>query len=366
MTAALCALGAEIKTSYNELNVRPITSVQGGQSIDCGLAGTVMRFCPPIAMLAAGPVRFTGDPHASTRPMAPLLAALSQLGASVDSAALPFTLNPPATIGGLCDVDASESSQFISGPLLAAARYPNGLVIRSVGDRLPSRPHIDMTVAMLAEHGVRVEQPSDTSWRVFGGPIAAGDQRIAPDLTNAAVFLAAALLTRGSVTIENWPTLTNQPGAMFLQIAEQFGGAVSASPTTRTVTGAQHLTGIDVDLSAASELTPVVAACAAFAAGRTRIRGVAHIRGHETDRLAAISNELMAAGVDVRQTPDGLDIVGNGLLVARRYDTYADHRMAHLAALMGLRVPGSSLDDVSVTSKTMPTFDQLWTSLCDA
>lgn len=364
MIAGLTQLGAHIELTSDALQVQPMTAISGDVEIDCGLAGTVMRFLPPLALLAGGPVRFVGDPHAAARPMAPLLAALRQLGAEVSASAIPVTVTPGGEVGNACELDASSSSQFISGPLLAAARLPRGLTIRHQGPALPSRPHIDMTVEMLRQRGVGVAQPDENTWVVAPGPIQAQPVSIAPDLTNAAAFLAAGLITGGEVSVPNWPAQTNQPGVAFLDIARQMGARVSTHGGTCVVAGPDRLVAGNFDLSGASELTPVVAACAAFAEGTTTICGVAHIRGHETDRLAALKTELSAAGAVATETADGLQITGGHQLRARTFATYADHRMAHTAALIGLRVPGTDLDDVSVTSKTMPDFADRWQALC--
>lgn len=372
MIDALRSLGVGIEQlAPGVLRVVPPAEFVAGATIDCGLAGTVMRFVPPIAALARGLTRFVGDEAASARPMAPLLDCLAQLGASVDADRVPFAVDASSgLVGRSVTIDAHASSQFITGPLLAAARFPRGLELRHEGSPLPSRPHIDMTVEMLRSRGVEVAQPDANTWTIAPGPIRATDAAIDPDLTNAAVFLAAAMVTRGEVTIPRWPTTTTQPGALFLDIAERFGARVSRDVGAVTVQGPDHLTSIDVDLSAASELTPIVAALALFADGTTSITGVAHIRGHETDRLAALATEFSALGARVRETPTGLAITGVGLhgtgLRGGVFGCYADHRIAHAGALVGLVVPGILLDDVASTSKTMPEFPRLWSALCGA
>lgn len=363
MIGALRALGVAVDADGEALVVTPPADFRAAGEIDCGLAGTVMRFVPPVAALAGGPSSFVGDPHASERPMAPLLDGLRQLGATVTGDKLPFTVTPPGTPGSSAEVDASSSSQFISGLLLIGARLPDGLTLRHVGETLPSRPHIEMTTSMLRSRGVTIDEPDERTWVVSPGPIAGADATIEPDLTNAAVFLAAAALTGGSVTVPGWPTESLQPGAMFLDVVEQMGAAVSRDDTSVTVTGTGTLSGIDVDLTAASELTPVVAALAALAEGRTVIRGVGHIRGHETDRLAAIVTELGKVGGSARETEDGLIIEGSAGLGPALIDTYADHRMVHLAALLALRLDGISVTDLECVSKTMPNFERDWKGL---
>lgn len=365
MRAGLASLGVGFADDGPALVVTPPDRfVAPGNPIDCGLAGTVMRFLPPVAALACGTTRFVGDEQARRRPMGPVLGALRQLGAEVDGDALPFAVTGHDAPRREASVDASASSQFVSGPLLVGARLPDGLALRHTGDTLPSRPHIAMTCAMLAARGVGVETPDDATWVVSPGPIRALDATIEPDLTTAAVFLAAAAVTGGEVTVTGWSRSSTQPGRAFADVLTQFGADVAEDDDRITVRGA-GVRGIDVNLAHASELTPVVAAMAALAEGPTTITGVGYIRGHETDRLAALEAELGAVGAIVAQTADGLEIAGRGpaALHPARLGAHADHRMAHVAALLGLRVAGVTVDDVACTSKTMPTFPDEWTRL---
>lgn len=370
MRAGLAGLGVGFQDlAPGRVRVLPPHELHDASSaIDCGLAGTVMRFLPAAAALAPGSTRFIGDPAASARPVAPVLDALRQLGVGVDADRLPFCLDvPPTLTGRRVTIDSSGSSQFISALLLSGARYPGGLDLRHVGPSIPSAPHIQMTCQMLAERGVHVETPEADHWLIAPGPVAALDATVEPDLTNAAVFLAAAMATGGSVSVPGWPGRTTQPGAEFLDIARLMGAAVDLSDQTVTVTGPPQLNGTDIDLHEASELTPVVAALAVLAEGRTEIRGVAHIRGHETDRLAALEAELSALGAVIRQTPDGLVIEGHGpgSLHGAEVCCHADHRMAHAEALIGLVADGVVLDDITCTSKTMPGFPRMWLGLVD-
>ncbi len=340
--------------------VQPISQLPDQAVVDCGLAGTVMRFLPPIAALGLGTTRFVGDPAASARPMAPLVEALIQLGARVDDDRLPLSVTGPVN-GRRVVIDASSSSQFVSALLLAAPRLPQGLDLHHRGGPLPSRPHIDMTVQALAARGVVVRQTA-TSWRVEAGPVAAREETIEPDLSTAAVFLAAALVTGGEVTVPDWPDQTSQPGALLLPLLTQMGAEVQRSSGGLTVRGGGRIAGVEVDLHQASELTPVVTALAALAEGDSLIRGVAHIRGHETDRLAALSGGITALGGDCRQTVDGL-VIHPRPLRAGLFPCFADHRLAQAGALLGLRVAGVELDDVACTSKTMPDFPQVWKAM---
>lgn len=372
MIRALRTLGARIDEGDHPstLHVTP-GPVVGGTEVDTGLAGTVMRFLPPVAALADGPVRFDGDPEARVRPMLPVLAALRTLGITVhdpeaepDSAALPshlpFTVEGRGSVpGGAVDVDASESSQFVSGLLLAAARFERGLTLRHIGATLPSLPHIEMTVATLRDVGVVVDDSRDGMWGVSPGPIAARDVRVEPDLSNAAPFLASALVAGGTVRVPGWPTLTTQPGAMVPELLERMGGSYTLADGVLTVTGTGEIHGIDVDLRAGGELAPTFAALAALADSPSRLRGIAHLRGHETDRLAALAREITRLGGRAEETRDGLVITPRPLHgdVVR---TYADHRMATSAALLGLRVPGVLVENVGTTAKTLPDFTGMW------
>ena len=372
MVDALRALGTVIEElSPGKLHITPPEQFHGApDGINCGLAGTVMRFVPPMAALAATPTLFFGDPQATTRPMSGLLDGLRQLGARIETDSLPFVLSPgPLVSNPEVTVDSSASSQFLSGLLLVGARLPSGLRLRHIGESVPSRPHIEMTVAMLRSRGVIVDEDETNafSWRVHAGPIMPLDLRIEPDLTNAAVFLAAGATTGGSVTVSGWPESTLQPGEQFLNVVERMGCTTARGPEGVTVTGPNRLQAIDIDLHSASELTPVVAALAAQAEGTTRIMGVAHIRGHETDRLTALRTELQKMDVAVIEHDDGLEIVGRPeARTPVALSSYADHRMVHFAAIIALTRPGTTVDDVSCVSKTMPDFPKLWNCLVAA
>lgn len=353
--------------------VNPPREFVSSGDIDCGLAGTVLRFVTPIAAMARGTTRIHGDEALAARPIRPLLDALVDIGAGIpdDAQAVPFTVTGrPDLPGGPVQIDSSSSSQFISGLLLSAARFRDGLDLHHVGPTLPSLPHIQMTVDVLREHGVVITQPDEYRWVVAPGPIRAGDIAIEPDLSTAAPFLCAAVITDGTVRVPHWPVRTNQPGELLLPLLEQVGTQVELLPEpgsragTMKVSGPGHwdLPGFDVDLSDASELTPVVSVLAALANSPSRIRGVGHIRGHETDRLQALEDNFRALGADVRQTEDGLEFAPS-VLHGGPWGAYADHRLAQAGALLGLVVSGVMIDDIACTSKTMPSFPAAWQSL---
>ena len=367
MADALRALGAGVDdVDSDDWLVTPGGVTDERVVVDCGLAGTVMRFVPPLAALAHGEVRFDGDPHARTRPMGPALEALRALGVEVADegrGTLPFTVHGTGSVrGGDVTLDASSSSQFISALLLSGAHYEQGVTIHHVGPPVPSLPHIEMTVEALRDAGGDVDDAVPDVWRVEPGPLNALDVQVEPDLSNAAPFLAAALVTRGRVFVPGWPQHTTQAGDEIRDILDEMGADVVLGRDGLTVSGVDGFSGVDLDLHDASELTPVVAALAALADGPSTIRGVAHIRGHETDRLAALARELTALGGQVTETEDGLQIVPRPLS-AGRFQTYADHRMVMAGAVLGLAVPGLVIEDPDTVAKTLPTFPQLWSSM---
>ena len=343
-------------------------SMRASTRIDCGLAGTVMRFVPPVAGLNVGHVTFDGDEGARVRPMGTLLGALRHLGVDIDDEGrgrLPFTVVGHGHVpGGSVTLDASSSSQFVSGLLLSAARFESGATIHHVGPPVPSIPHIDMTVAMLAENGVRVRTERAEVWHVDPQEIAPVDRVIEPDLSNAAPFLAAALVTQGTVTVADWPRETSQPGAAVVSILEQMGASREWTESGLTIHGGAAIRGVDVDLSDVGELTPTIAALAALADSPSTLTGIAHLRGHETDRLAALATELSAVGASVDELDDGLRITPRDLHAAD-LRTYHDHRMATAAAILGLRIPGVRIEDIATTAKTLPDFPGMWTSLVE-
>ncbi|RJF43256.1 3-phosphoshikimate 1-carboxyvinyltransferase [Actinomyces sp. 2119] len=372
--------------------------VAPGGSVDCGLAGTVMRFVPALAVLADAPVVLDGDPAARLRPMAPLLEVLSTLGATVtylgrpgflpvrikpdaDRLLRPGTGRPSPALGQphRVKVDASSSSQLLSALLLVAPLLPGGLEVTTTGS-VPSMAHVRMTVESLRQRGVTVEEPDTpgpgATWRVLPGRPVGGRLSIEPDLSNAGPFLAAALVAGGTVRVLGWPSSTTQAGDAWRTLLPRMGGSVAlaASPVggqvlpVLSVHGSGQVHGIDADLYDVGELAPTVAALAAVAAhqGRgSRLTGIAHLRGHETDRLAALATEIRRLGGDAQETDDGL-VIRPARLHAARLHSYADHRMATFAAVVGLAVPGVEVDDVECTSKTLPGFAGMWQAMLDS
>lgn len=361
MASALESLGARIERGDDTWSVGPIRSTADAE-VDCGLAGTVMRFLPPVAALGGGTVRFDGDPRARERPMGTTISSLRDLGVRIDDdgrASLPFTVHGAGEVrGGALTVDASASSQFVSALLLVAPRFAEGLDLRHEGGTLPSLPHVAMTVTELRRRGVVVDE-SPARWHVHPGPVKALDVTIEPDLSNAGPFVAAALATGGRVRVRHWPERTDQAGDAWRGLSEAFGGRAERDGEDLVVTGPEQLRGVDLDLHDVGELTPVVAALAALATGPSTLTGIAHLRGHETDRLAALATEINRLGGNVEERPDGL-VVSPAPLHGGSFATYEDHRMAHAGAVIGLRVEGVVVQDIGTTAKTYPGFAQDW------
>lgn len=346
-----------------DLRVTPPARFAGGGTIDCGQAGTVMRFVTPLAGLAAGDVSVTAHASALHRPMGEMIRALRDAGVDIDDGgtwALPFVVRGRGRVaGGEVEIDASASSQFVSGLLLAASRFDVGLRLRHRGARLPSVPHIDMTIESLTHRGVHVERAGAGEWLVPPTVPHGKDVTIEPDLSNAAPFLAAALVTGGSVSVAGWPAHSTQPGVQLPELLAAFGARSSRRRGALTVTAGDRIQAVDLDLSAVGELTPTLVGLALFADGPSTFTGIGHIRGHETDRIAALVEDIRRLGGHAEELPDGIRVVPRPLTGAM-WHAYHDHRLATTGALVGLAVPGVTIDDIGSTAKTMPEFPELW------
>ncbi len=338
----------------------------GPASIDVGNAGTVMRFLPPLAALANGLVNFDGDPRSHERPLGPVIKALEALGVSIDHKdrfALPLTINGSGTLkGGVIDIDASSSSQFVSALLLVGPAMKNGITVRHVGETLPSQPHIDMTVAMLRQFGADVDDSKPTEWTVKPGALHGQDIVIEPDLSNAAPFMSIALVCGGEVTIRDWPRNTTQPGDSLREIFTRMGGNVSFTNEGLKVSGSGVIHGIDIDLHDVGELTPSIAAVAALADSPSSLRGIGHLRMHETDRLSALRTEINGLGGKVTEESSAIHIKP-APLHSGIFHTYEDHRLATAGAVIGLVVEGVEVENIETTRKTLPDFPGLWSEV---
>lgn len=370
MIAGLKAIGVGIDQASNgDLTVTP-AKLFGPASLDVGNAGTVMRFLPPVAAMAQGLIHFDGDARSHERPLGPVIAALESLGVSIEHGsryALPLTINANGQLrGGVVDVDASSSSQFISALLLVAPATKEGITIRHTGSTLPSLPHIEMTVSMLREVGVKVEVIGGKEWRVSPTVMHGREITIEPDLSNAAPFMGAAMICGGSVTITDWPKVTTQPGDQLRTIFTRMGAQVAFTDTAHgsdlTITSDGTIHGIDVDLHDVGELTPSIAALCALADTPSSLRGIGHLRLHETDRLAALAAEINALGGDVDEEESALHISPSPLH-SGTFHSYEDHRLATAGAMIGLRIPGIAVENIETTQKTLPDFPGAWMEL---
>ncbi len=374
MVAGLKALGIGIEEKTVVVNgseelqwiITP-APMRGGVKVDVGNAGTVMRFLPPLAALATGEVAFDGDPRSYERPLGPVIRALEELGISIDHEgrySLPLKLQGTGSIpGGALTIDASASSQFLSALLLVAPSFTNGIVAKHQGGSLPSMPHIEMTVEMLRDFGATVEvDAAHQTWTVKPGDLQGKDLVIEPDLSNAAPFLSLAMVCGGSVTIADWPKATTQPGDQLRSIFTAMGASVSFSDAGLTLTGNGTIHGIDIDLHDVGELTPSIAALAALADSPSHLRGIGHLRLHETDRLAALTREINALGGNVVEEETALHITP-APLHGGVFHTYDDHRLATAGSVLGLVVPDIEVENIATTRKTLPDFPGLWSSL---
>ncbi|MET0450960.1 MAG: 3-phosphoshikimate 1-carboxyvinyltransferase [Mycobacterium sp.] len=365
MIGALRTLGIALDGNDTELTVSGAISPAKDATIDCGLAGTVLRFVPPVAALGDQDVVFDGDEQARSRPIAPLLDGLRGLGVGLDGDGLPFRVHGAGSVaGGTVHIDASASSQFVSGLLLSGATFTEGLTVVHTGDSVPSAPHVAMTVSMLRDAGVSVDDSTPNRWEIRPGPIAARHWAIEPDMSNSIPFLAAAIVTAGSVRIALWPRESVQPSDTILELLAKTGAIVQQADSFLEVKGSGSFGGFDADLHDVGELTPSIAAIAALAepGAVSHLTGIAHLRGHETDRLAALTNEINNLGGDCREVADGL-VVTATQLHGGVWQSYADHRMATAGAIVGLRVPGVEVEDIGTTAKTLPDFPRMWADM---
>ena len=340
----------------------------GPTQIDVGNAGTVMRFLPPIAALATGLIHFDGDERSHQRPIAPVLTALEQIGVSVDhnnKYKLPITINGDGKIkGGTVEIDASASSQFVSALLLVAPATQEGITIKNIGPSLPSAPHIEMTIQMLEKFGATVQRTS-SSWSVTPCQLIGQDLVIEPDLSNAAPFMAAAMICGGSVQVSDWPLSTTQPGDQLRSIFTKMGAKVELNASGLTITGSGKIHGIDIDLGDVGELTPSIAAIASLATTPSALRGISHLRLHETDRLTALANEINNLGGSVIEGPGDLIIKPGKMNASQIWRSYEDHRMATAGAIIGLAVEGVIVENIETTQKTLSNFPGMWQGMLD-
>lgn len=366
MLEALEKLGCNVLKQTNSVQISPMKKAHEDISIDVGLAGTVMRFVPPLAALSIGTTYFDGDERARIRPMKTLVESLKKLNVNVidkNDGKLPFSIvSEGEIVGGELEIDASESSQFISALMLVGAKFTNGLTIKHVGKNLPSLPHIQMTIEMLKEVGVKTIQIDKSTWKIENQEIKSKDWHIEPDLSNAGPFLAAAMVTNGEVRIKDWPINTTQAGNSWIEILSLMGANIQLNSNELILKNNSEIKGINYNLKDVGELTPVLVAISLFANSKSEFSGISHLRGHETDRLAALVENITSIGGDAKETEDGL-IIHPKELHGGLWKSFDDHRMATAGAVIGLRIKDICVDDIATTSKTLPNFENMWNQL---
>ncbi len=362
MMKALSRLGIVVEHDPAAATVRVVGC--GGQlrareaDLYVANSGTTARFLTAVCALGQGTYRLDGTPHMRERPIQDLLDALGQLGAEAVSELHngypPVIVRGQGLRGGRATVAGNVSSQFASA-LLMAAPYADAETELAVQGDLISRPYLDMTLAVMASFGVSVQSAEPLHFTVPAPQhYQAWRYAIEPDASAAGYFFAAAAITRGDVTVEGLSRGSLQGDLAFCECLRQMGCDVRYAADHVTVLG-RPLRGIDADLGAISDTAPTLAVAALFAEGPTTIRGVAHIRHKETDRIHALATELRKLGAKVDERPDGLEIIP-GPLYGADIDTYDDHRMAMSLALAGLAVPGVVIRNPECVAKTYPQF----------
>ena len=323
-------------------------------------SGTSLRFLTAMVATGSGRFRLDGTPRMRQRPVADLLQALNGLGADakseLDTGCPPVVVQASGLDGGYAFVKGDVSSQFLSG-LLMALPYAREETSVEVDGILVSKPYIDLTLAVMAEFGVRVENRKFRRFDVRPGRYTGRTYAIEPDASAASYFFAAAAIGGGTITVEGLGTSALQGDLAFVDLLDHMGCTVVRDRDRTTVTGGP-LRAIDVDMNAISDTVMTMAVVALFAPGITRIRNVAHIRHKETDRIAAVATELRKLGATVDEKPDGLVIIPPAQITPARIHTYDDHRMAMAFALAGLKAPGVTILDPGCVRKTYPEFWQ--------
>ncbi|MET8682588.1 3-phosphoshikimate 1-carboxyvinyltransferase [Streptomyces sp. NPDC004732] len=324
----------------------------------CADAGTAARFLPPFAATGHGSFLFDGSSQLRARPQGPLLDALRALGADLEPGpgnGLPLLIRAQGIEGGELTVDSSLSSQYLSGLLMAAPLMRRGLRIRT--GSLVSRPYIDMTLALMRRFGARVDEGADGTLSVEPRPYDATDIVVEPDASSASYVFAAAAVTGRTVTVPGLGTDSLQGDLRFVEVLRHTGADVHVGPTATTVTGNGPLRGgFTVDMGEISDTFMTLAAIAPLADEPITITGVAHARLKESDRVAAMAENLRACGIEIAEGPDRIT-VHPGVPRPTRIACHRDHRIAMSFSVLGLAVPDTiSLDDPECVAKTFPEF----------
>lgn len=359
---ALQTLGFDVQ--LDEANREMTITGRGGKipakhaELFIGNAGTAARFLSAFLALGHGQYILDGDSRMRERPIQDLIDALNQLGVELHA-----TNNcPPVGIfakglpGGKVKIAGNISSQFLSA-LLMVAPYASSPIEIEVTTELNSKPYVDMTVAIMQDFGVQVERQGYEHFIVHPTSyVPITNYQIESDASAASYFFAAPAICSGTVRVENISRESQQGDIAFLDILQQMGCKVEEGNNFIGVTGAQSINGVDVDMRDTPDTAQTLAAIAPFASSPTRIRGIASARVKETDRIHATSTELARLGVRVEEYDDGMTIYPCDKIQSATIQTYNDHRMAMAFSLIGLRVPGITIENPSCVSKTFPNF----------
>jgi 3-phosphoshikimate 1-carboxyvinyltransferase len=329
-----------------------------------GNAGTCARFLAPLVALGDHELVIDGDAAMRQRPMADLITALNDLGGDVRAmerlGAVPMRIRGRGVRGGRVIVRGNVSSQHISGLLLSAPYFEDGLTLE-VDGHVVSRPYVDITMAVMKSFGVDVRNDGNT-FVVAPGGYRPTTFAVEPDASAASYLFAAAAITGGRMVVEGLGSDSLQGDLQFVRILERMGCVVTMTATTTTVVGTSSLRGVDVDMSQMSDVAQTLAVVAVFATEKTTVRGIGFIRGKETDRIAAVVVELRRVGIVADEHDDGFTI-HPGMPQPATVNTYHDHRMAMSFALLGLRAPGIVINDPACVAKTFPSYWDVLASL---
>jgi 3-phosphoshikimate 1-carboxyvinyltransferase len=361
----LAALGYQVQWTGDDVALMgsPAGPPAPSAEVYCRDAGTAARFLPALAAAGHGTFRFDASPQLRRRPVGPMVAALRDLGVTVTHSGadghLPLTVESDGLAGGAVTLDASVSSQFLTGLLMAAPLTRDGLTITVTG--MVSAPYVDMTVRMMRQFGAKVTRDGDT-FTVRPGGCAARSFSVEPDASAASYFFAAAAVTGQTAFVPGLGVDSLQGDVAFARVLKRMGATVEVWPDGMAVTGTGTLHGAEVNMRDISDTMPTLAAIAPFADAPVRIVDVANTRVKESDRLEACAVNLRRLGIEVATGPDWIEIWPGdpkGALI----DCHGDHRIAMSFSVTGLRTPGVVLDDPDCVRKTFPDFHAVLASL---
>ncbi|MCG8567949.1 MAG: 3-phosphoshikimate 1-carboxyvinyltransferase [Desulfobacterales bacterium] len=366
--AGLRAMGAEISHENPQATRVRVKGFNGAptpweEPIFLGNSGTSMRLLSGIAALGHAPYTLTGTPRMCERPMKEMVDALIPLGiqARAENGTPPVTITGGNRRGGATRLDCSQSSQFLSGLLMAGALLEEGVDIELTGPPV-SAPYIDLTLDVMEKFGVEGRRISDTRYQVPGNQsYGGGDFQVEPDMSNAGYFWAAAAVSGTRMGVAHAGNNSLQGDFKQVYILEKMGCGLEVNSQGTFITG-KPLHGIEVDMSDTPDAVPAIAVVAAFARGKTRMTHIAHLRAKECDRISVMAQGLRSMGIEVAEGDDFLEVTGGNPKGAMIH-TFDDHRIAMAFAVAGLRVPGMEIENPDCVGKSFPTFWDVYDGL---